>query len=136
MFDENPPPNNQAPKLRILLAEDDSSVRRFIEVILKRANYDVISTEDGLSAMRTLLDNEIDLIIADAMMPNMSGYDLCRIVRQNRHFQEIPFIILSGFENDSEQSQADAYLMKEENIKETLLKTVSNLLLLKEPVVS
>jgi CheY-like chemotaxis protein len=135
MFDENSPPNNEAPKLRILLAEDDSSVRRFIEVILQRANYQVLSTEDGLIAMRTLLANEVDLIVADAMMPNMSGYDLCRIVRQNRHYQDIPFIILSGFENDSPQNQADAYLMKEENIKETLLQTISNLLSVKESVV-
>ena len=136
MFDENSPPNNQTPKLRILLAEDDSSVRRFIEVILRRANYEVISTEDGLIAMRTLLENQVDLIVADAMMPNMSGYDLCRIVRQNRHYQNIPFVILSGFENDSVQNQADAYLMKEENIKDTLLKTISNLLTVKESVVS
>lgn len=136
MFDENPLPNNETPKFTILLAEDDSSVRRFIEVILKRANYEVISTEDGLVALRTLLENEIDLIVADAMMPNMSGYDLCRIVRQNRHFQDLPFVILSGFENDSEQNQADAYLMKEENIKETLLETLSNLLAVKVSTVN
>jgi CheY-like chemotaxis protein len=132
MFDQNSPPNNESPQLTILLAEDDSSVRRFIEVILQRADYKVISVEDGLTAMRTLLENKIDLIVADAMMPNLSGYDLCRIVRQNPHHQNTPFIILSGFENNSEQNQADAYLMKDDNLKENLLETLLNLLTDKE----
>lgn len=128
MFDQNKPPSNKSPKQKILLAEDDTAVRRFIEVILERANYDVLTAEDGLAAMKIAMETEVQAVVADAMMPNLTGYDLCRILRQNPNYQNIPFIILSGFENDSEQNQADVYLTKGENLKEELLETLSKLL--------
>lgn len=129
MFDNQFPPNNaKSPTPKILLAEDDNSVRRFIEVILRRANYEVISAEDGLSAMKLALENHVQAVISDAVMPNLSGYDLCRVLRQNPSYQDTPFILLSGLENEEEQNQASAYLPKESNLKETLLETLSRLL--------
>ena len=120
-----------SPKMKVLLAEDDSSIRRFIEVILQRAEYEVLSAEDGLEAMKLALSNEIDAVVADAMMPNLGGYDLCRMMRQNPKFKNIPFVILSGMEQEqfaSAEVQADAYLMKGNNLKENLTKKLSELL--------
>ena len=120
-----------SPKMKVLLAEDDSSIRRFIEVILQRAGYEVLSAEDGLEAMKLALSNEIDAIVADAMMPNLGGYDLCRMIRQNPKFKNIPFIILSGMEQEqfaNAEFQADAYLMKGNNLKEVLTQRLSELL--------
>ncbi|MEO8074082.1 MAG: response regulator [Acidobacteriota bacterium] len=71
-------------KKKILLAEDDDSMRRFVEVILQKANYDVIATKDGLAAMKAALENEIDAVVADAVMSNMTGYDLCRCCAKTR----------------------------------------------------
>ncbi len=87
---------NKSYKKKILLAEDDDSMRRFLEVILRKANYDVVSAEDGLVAMKAALENEFDAVVADAVMPNMTGYDLCRMLRQNADKKQIPLIILSG----------------------------------------
>lgn len=119
-------------KKKILLAEDDDSMRRFLEVTLQKAHYDVISTEDGLNAIKAALENEIDAVVADAVMPNMTGYDLCRMLRQNPDKKHIPLIILSGLnQNDSTDFKdclADAYLMKGNNLNETLIKTLANLL--------
>ena len=119
-------------KKKILLAEDDDSMRRFIEVILQKADYDVITTKDGLAAMKAALENEIEAVIADAVMPNMTGYDLCRMLRQNPDKKHIPFIILSGLDQKEtakkENCLADAYLMKEKNMKAEIIKTLSNLL--------
>lgn len=136
MFDEIPPTNNTAPEQKILLADDDKSFRRFIEIILQRANYQVLTADDGLSAMQIAQENEIHAVIADAIMPNLTGFDLCRILRESPIYQKIPFIILSGFENDSEDHLADAYLLKENNLKDSLLESLSNLLLLKESAIS
>lgn len=61
----------------ILLAEDDSSMRRFIEVILKREGYLITAAKDGIEALQFALENTYDAVVADAIMPNMSGYDLC-----------------------------------------------------------
>ena len=120
-----------SPKMKVLLAEDDSSIRRFIEVILQRAEYEVLPAEDGLEAMKLALSNEIDAVVADAMMPNLGGYDLCRMLRQNPKFKNIPFVILSGMEQEqfaNDEVQADAYLMKGNNLKENLTKKLSELL--------
>ena len=112
-------------KKKVLLAEDDSSMRRFIEVILQKANYEVITAEDGLAAMQIALETEVDVIVADAIMPNMSGYDLCRMLRQRK----IPCIILSGLaENNADDDLADVFLMKDTNLKDQLLETLQKLL--------
>ena len=119
-------------KKKILLAEDDDSMRRFIEITLQKADYDVIATEDGLAAMKSAMENDIDAVIADAVMPNMTGYDLCRMIRQNPDKKHIPIIILSGLNQsgtaEKENCLADAYLMKKENMAGEITKTLANLL--------
>jgi DNA-binding response OmpR family regulator len=112
-------------KKKILLAEDDSSMRRFIEIILQKAGYDVLTAEDGLAAMQIALETKVDAVVADAIMPNMSGFDLCRILRDKK----IPCIILSGLtENNSGSDLADAFLLKDTNLKEQLLSALQKLL--------
>ena len=128
MFDGENSKNNKSPNYKILLADDDSSVRRFIEIILQRANYEVLTADDGLSAMKIALETKVDAIVTDAMMPHLTGFDLCRILRQNSTYQNIPLIILSGFEKEAESNQADAYLTKGDNLKEELLAILSKLL--------
>lgn len=119
-------------KKKILLAEDDGSMRRFLEITLQKADYAVVSAEDGLAAMKFALADEFSAVVADAMMPNLSGYDLCRILRQNPETKKIPFVILSGFDqSNSPESQnclADAYLLKGANLKDELLNTLSKFL--------
>jgi DNA-binding response OmpR family regulator len=119
-------------KKKILLAEDDSSMRRFVEVILQKASYTVVPAEDGLAAMEIALAEPVDIVVADAMMPNLSGHDLCRILRQNPQTTGIPFIILSGFDQsetaESKDCLADVYLQKGANLKNELLSTISQLL--------
>jgi len=116
-------------KKKILLAEDDSSMRRFIEIILQKAGFDVLTAEDGLAAMQIALDLEIDAVVADALMPNMSGYDLCRMLRAQFAEKRIPCIILSGLaENNSDNNLADIFLLKDTDLKEQLIAALQKLL--------
>src|SRR5215210_7887413 len=71
-------------RTRILLAEDDRALRRFLEVVLERAGYEVIPASDGLEAMKVALSTRIDIVITDAMMPNLSGHELCRFLRNSQ----------------------------------------------------
>lgn len=133
MFDEKLPQSNNSvsPKTKILLADDDASIRRFLEIILQRINYAVTTAEDGLAAMTLALAERFDLVVADAIMPHLTGYDLCRILKQNPHYKNVPMVILSGLENNAgngEQCIADAYLLKGENLKQQLAETLSRLL--------
>ncbi len=119
---------NSASK-KILLAEDDDSMRRLLEIILEKAGYEVSSAEDGLQALEMSLENDFHALVADAVMPNMSGYDLCRIVREEKN---IPVIMLSGLdqENKSETNgcPADAFLTKNPKLKEELISKLEELL--------
>ena len=102
-------------KARVLLVEDDKALRRYLEVTLERAGYAVVSAADGLDAMKLALAAEVDLVITDAMMPNLSGHELCRFLRNSPKLSHIPIVLLSGLErNESgrEEALADEFLSK------------------------
>lgn len=111
---------------KILVAEDDNSIRRLIEVTLKRNGAEVFSAEDGVEAMEILAKFKTDIIVADAMMPNMSGLELCRIVKTNPDLRKIPFIMLSGFNTAATDTdiKPDAYLTKDSRLMTGLVETV------------
>ena len=115
-------------KKKILLVEDDDAMRRFLEIVLQRAGYNVVTAEDGLAAMEVAFDNGINAVVADAVMPNLTGHDLCRILRENPQFKKVPLIILSGLEHEisanAGQECADAYMVKAANLKEELIENL------------
>ena len=97
-------------------------MRKFIEVILSKAGYDVTSAQDGMEAMNSVGENAFDIVVADAIMPNLSGYELCRLIRAKYSGALIPCIILSGLEqNPSDERFSDAFLTKDTALKEQLL---------------
>ncbi|HYE66597.1 MAG TPA: response regulator [Pyrinomonadaceae bacterium] len=106
----------KATRATILLAEDDRSIRRFLEIILQRAGYEVIVAADGLEAMKMVLTKTIDAVITDAVMPHLNGYELCRFLRRHAQLSHLPVILLSGLERADdgceEKCRADAYLSK------------------------
>jgi len=116
-------------KKKILLAEDDSSMRRFVEIILQQAGYEVLTAEDGLQAMQTAQTNEFDALVADAVMPHLTGYDLCRMLRAQT--KDLPLIILSGLEQNNQDGDdciADIFLVKNANLKNDLTAALEKLL--------
>src|ERR1044072_3854094 len=99
----------------VLLVEDDPALRRYLEVVLERAGYSVISAGDGLEAMKSLLAEQVDVVVTGALMPNLDGYELCRFVRNSPHLAHLPIILLSALDprnTTDESEQADAFLEK------------------------
>ena len=98
----------------VLLAEDDRALRRFLEVVLERAGYRVFSASDGLEAMKVVLSASIDVVVTDAMMPNLSGREFCRFLRNSPKLSHLPIILLSALErkDTNPAEQADAFLTK------------------------
>ncbi len=130
---ENPSMNGKnSLKPKILLAEDDSAMRRFLEISLQRAGYEVASAEDGLAAMQIALTEIFDAVVTDALMPNLTGHDLCRILRQNENFKDVPLIILSGLEQQTaangEHDCANLYLIKGAKLKDELIENLAKLI--------
>ncbi|MEP6719020.1 MAG: response regulator [bacterium] len=99
---------------RVLLAEDDRALRRFLQIILERAGYTVIPAADGLEAMKIALSSAVDILVTDAMMPNLSGHELCRFIRNSQTLAHLPVILLSALEQKEpdEGEQVDAFLSK------------------------
>jgi len=101
--------------VRVLLAEDDRSLRRLLEVVLERAGYKVIPAGDGLEAMKLALSTRIDIVVTDATMPNLSGHEFCRFLRNSQTLAHLPIILLSGQERREQKENAelvDAFLAK------------------------
>jgi CheY-like chemotaxis protein len=104
----------EAPHARptVLLAEDDRSLRRYLEVLLRRAGYEVLAAADGLEAMKALLSAEVDAVVTDAVMPHLSGQELCRFLRSHPKLKGLPVVLLSGAETPADGAAADVRLSK------------------------
>ena len=99
----------------VLLVEDDPALRRYLEIVLQRAGYEVLTAGDGLEAMKFLLSDRVDVVVTDALMPNLDGYELCRFVRSSEHLAHLPIILLSALDpknSTDEAEQVDAFLAK------------------------
>ncbi len=68
---------------RVLIAEDESAIREFIVINLKRGGYDVVEAEDGAMALELYeaCGGEIDVALLDVMMPNIDGFEVCKRLR-------------------------------------------------------
>jgi chemotaxis family two-component system sensor histidine kinase/response regulator PixL len=117
----------------VLLVEDDRSVRRYLEVTLQRAGYKVITAEDGLEGMRCALTSKVDVVLTDAVMPQMNGHELARFLRSNPKLAKLPIVLLTGQENDhasqADQKLIDALLykpVKAEELKKCLAKVIAD----------
>jgi len=100
----------------VLLVEDDRSLRRYFEVTLQRAGYEVIAAGDGLEAMKLALSSDVNVVVTDAIMPQLSGQQLAAFLRGNDRLSKIPIVLLTGQENKSAASAVngpiDAFLYK------------------------
>ncbi|MDD3765979.1 MAG: response regulator transcription factor [Eubacteriales bacterium] len=105
---------------RILVVDDEASIRRILETRLKMVGYEVITAADGEEAIEAFQKHNPDLIILDVMMPKLDGYGVAREVRRN---SDVPIIILTALGDVSERITglelgADDYVVKPFSPKE------------------
>jgi DNA-binding response OmpR family regulator len=118
----NSPAQKEAPDVAnpalppcVLLVEDDRSVRRYLEVTLQRSGFEVLTAADGIEAMKLALSSSIDVVVTDAVMPNLNGRELARFLRSNPKLSHLPIVLLTGQENKesaSGEDLIDAFLFK------------------------
>jgi two-component system, NtrC family, response regulator PilR len=82
-------------KSRILVVDDEESIREFLEIMLKKENYEVTTAEDGLRAKEILAKKSFDMIISDMQMPNMTGIELLKYVKES--YPDIVFMMITAF---------------------------------------
>ena len=113
-------------KIKVLVVEDNAEFRMFIMGELME-KYHVIEAVNGKDGLEKALKHQPDLIITDVMMPEMSGTELCRMLKKNIQTSHIPVILLTAKTSDKAQIEgfeagADAYISKPFNMDILLLR--------------
>lgn len=78
---------------RILIVDDDPSIRELVDVTVRQAGFDVLHAPDGRSAWQLLAQEKVDLVVLDLMMPGMNGWALCQRIREEAG---LPIVMLTA----------------------------------------
>lgn len=118
-------------KHRILVIEDNPETRRFLEAMLGK-EFEVISAENAVIGIDYARNRSPDLILLDIMLPILSGYDACSLLKKDEKTKRIPIIFLSAKTNVADITQglsfgADDYIPKPFDYKELLARVQARL---------
>ena len=81
--------------MKILIAEDSSTVRRLIAARLAVDGYEVIEAEDGHTALELVFSERPDLVVLDKVMPTLDGFEVVRAIREREETRNLPIVMLS-----------------------------------------
>jgi signal transduction histidine kinase/CheY-like chemotaxis protein/ligand-binding sensor domain-containing protein/AraC-like DNA-binding protein len=108
--------NRKHKKMKILVVDDNYDLRNFMKMAL-RTEFEVDMAEDGRQAWQMIQKAMPDLVVSDVMMPNMDGWELCRLLKSSYQTSHIPIILLTALSEQAEELRgiglgADDYLKK------------------------
>ena len=110
---------------KILLVEDEESIRGFLKINLKRNGFEVLETDNGEEGLEIVEREEPDIVILDVMLPGIDGFEVCKRVREKQESIGIIMLTAKGQEMDKIiglEYGADDYMVKPFNPMELLLR--------------
>lgn len=119
-------------KKKILIVDDDKNYTDLLETWFSNSEYEVMSFNDSAEALRNIEDCKPDLILLDLKMPEVSGHDICGVLRHHDVLSDVPVLYLSAIKKEEHKVKALAlgakeYLSKDIK-KEVLLKKINRYL--------
>ena len=87
---------------KILVVDDEEVIRKFLRIQLAKLGYEVKEAADGEQALEKLGKDDFDLLICDILMPKKNGWEVMREVRSNPIMKDIPIIVLTAKNEDSD----------------------------------
>ena len=110
---------------KILVADDDKNIRDALSYILEEEGYRLWKAKDGAEALRKVKNSRPDIVFLDIMMPELNGYDLCRIIKNDPDLKKTYVIMLTAQDQVDEREHgkevgADDYIVKPFSPKEIL----------------
>lgn len=84
-------------RYNVVVAEDNSDTRAMVKWLLEQEGYQVETAADGVAALNLIAQNHPDVIVTDIQMPNLSGIELIKRVRQNGQTAKTPVVAMSAF---------------------------------------
>lgn len=117
---------------KILIIDGESEIVKNIQTQLSASGYVVLTASNGLEALTIAQKEKPDLMVSEIMIPKLDGYRLCRLLKFDRRYKDIPIVFLTGLRRESDKDLgqevgADAYLNKPYNGK-ILLDKIKELL--------
>ncbi len=118
---------------KIMLVEDDNSLREIYSIRLTAEGYAIVSASDGEEALAVAVRERPDLIISDVMMPKISGFDMLDILRSTPETQNIKVIMMTALSSDDQRARgeglgADRFLVKSQVGIEDVVNAVHDVL--------
>ncbi|MFZ2125609.1 MAG: response regulator [Candidatus Saccharimonadales bacterium] len=118
---------------KIMLVEDDKSLREIYGIRLIAEGYEIKSAGDGEEALAMIIKERPDLVISDVMMPKISGFDMLDILRATPETKDIKVIMMTALSSEDQRSRgqalgADRYLVKSQVGIEDVVRTVHDVL--------
>ena len=115
-------------KNRVLIAEDEKPISDIIIFNLEKEGYEIITAYDGEDALKKALNEELELIILDIMLPSMDGFEICKRVREK---SSVPIIMVTAKEEEVDkilglELGADDYITKPFSIRELVARVKAN----------
>ena len=96
----------ETPRARVLIVDDEPDLIHILEFGLKAAGYQVDVAADGQEGLKKARDTRPDIILLDLMLPKLDGYKVCRLLKFDERYRQIPIIILSARTQEGDQSLA------------------------------
>lgn len=122
--------SSKAANKRILIADDEPDVLQLVSSNLKNAGYNVLKAEDGLAALNMARETLPSLIVLDLMLPEMSGLEVCKVLKKEPTTAAIPIVMLTAKAEEVDrivglELGADDYLTKPFSPRELVLRVKS-----------
>jgi len=96
----------QASLPTVLVADDEEASQRELRTLLERGGYRVIGARDGAAALRTLAAHECELVLCEAVLPDMDGFEVCRAIKQAPATRDIPVVLLMSGDDEVQRERA------------------------------
>lgn len=89
--------SNEITKKRILIIDDDKSVREGLKAVFEKEEFLADVANDGFEAGTFFLQNIPDIVILDLIMPGMDGFRTCKFIKSNKEFKKVKILVLTGY---------------------------------------
>ncbi|MCS6836507.1 MAG: response regulator [Anaerolineae bacterium] len=93
----------------ILVIEDNVENARMVDKLLRRAQYEVVTAQDGEQGLVYALESQPDLILVDLGLPDLDGQTVVGLLRQQAHLKVVPIIAFTAWPEETAHSMAQAY---------------------------